>query len=51
MKSIQSDDAIGGLACGGEHDVHEGGTMKTAFSDEQSIAAPADTVWTRLTDW
>lgn len=25
--------------------------MKTAFSDEQSIAAPAETVWTRLTDW
>ena len=25
--------------------------MKTAFTDEQSIAAPADAVWTRLTDW
>lgn len=25
--------------------------MKTAFSDEQVIAAPADAVWTRLTDW
>lgn len=25
--------------------------MKTAFTDEQAIAAPADTVWSRLTDW
>ena len=25
--------------------------MKTAFTDEQSIAAPVDAVWTRLTDW
>lgn len=25
--------------------------MKTAFTDEQSIAAPPEAVWTRLTDW
>lgn len=25
--------------------------MKTAFTDEQDVAAPAATVWARLTDW